>query len=109
MVEIQQAKVRCEIEFCTLLQGAAISGPFQCVFELFEHQYDSATHFWWGVTEIPCAADELREAVEVAGDWDQLELAITFSDGRFGAARVKSWQNNSNSVHIAATGWSKLQ
>lgn len=111
MSDIQEHHLRCEIEFCTLLQGDAIAGPFRSEVHLFEHQYDPATHFWYGVAAIECSPEVFRNAVTEAGDWDRLELAITLPDGRFGAARVTNWKAlaGDQRVRIALTGWSKLQ
>jgi hypothetical protein len=90
------SKMEAKITFLTHRPNARpVAGPYHAVIHLFEHRYDDAVTFWYGVAEVACTLDDLNRDVIASGMkpaegleftpnsfWARIELA----DGRQGGA-----------------------
>lgn len=85
-MKAHESKVECVFRFYVDGEQHARSAPVSGVLHLFEHDYDEATKFWYGVADIACMYEEFHSAIRDC-DPTKICIGVTLPDGRMGGAR----------------------
>ena len=109
---MRESKPACKSFFYSYYRPETTSQEFDGVLHLFEHQYDSATVFWYGVAEIRCSIEQFDAAMHISTPEANC-IGVTLDDGREGIARMLNSccviDQESTYTRVSLTGWTNLE
>lgn len=110
-MDIRKSRVDCTFQFMVDDRPETQTEGFDGILDLFEHQYDEKTHFWYGVAEISCTYEEF-DSVMRKGRPTEFGINIRLPDGRVGSGRhLTSYfrsDRQSEYTRVALIGWTAL-